>query len=201
MSDHLLSEFDALRVIYHRRAVRAYAPEQPAEAEIRELLGAAVQAPTAMHLEPWGFVVVQDRALLKRLSDRAKAMLLKSDFAVGWGSAAAHRHDHPKMLSDPAFNIFYDAGTLVVVCRRAAGAFADADCWLAAGNLMLAATAKGLGTCCIGFAVGVLNEPDVKRELGIPAEGAAVAPIIVGTARADPAPVGRKAPVILGWRK
>jgi len=201
MTNHTAAEFDVLRAIYHRRAVRAYRPEQPPEAQIRELLEAAVQAPTAMHLEPWGFAVVQDRALLKRLSDRAKSLLLKSDFAVGWGSAASHKHDHPRMLSDPAFNIFYDAGTLIVVCRRIEGAFADADCWLAAQNLMLAATAKGLGTCCIGFAIGVLNEPDVKRELGIPEEGAAVAPVIVGTPRIEPAPVARKAPVILGWRK
>ena len=52
----------------------------------------------------------------------------------------------------------------------------EADCWLAAENLMLAATAKGLGTCCIGFAVGILNTEEVKRELGIPEDGAAVAP-------------------------
>lgn len=194
-------ERDVLHVMRHRRAVRAYQPEQPAETQIRELLDAAVRAPTAMHLEPWGFVVVQDRALLKRLSDRAKAMLLKREVAVGWGSESLHEHDHPKMLSDPSFNIFYDAGTLVVICRRSAGRFADADCWLAAQNLMLAAAAKGLGTCCIGFAVDVLNAADVKRELGIPEEGAAVAPLIVGTPRIEPGPVGRKPPAILAWRK
>jgi nitroreductase len=155
-----------------------------------------------MHLEPWGFVVIQDKARLKRYSDRAKAMLLEPSVAVGWGSAAGRtRHEHLAMIGDPAFNIFYDAGTLIVVCRRTGGAFADADCWLAAENLMLAATAKGLGTCCIGFAVGVLNAADVKRELGIPEEGAAVAPIIVGAARERAAPVPRQPPKILKWAK
>ncbi|WP_456710051.1 hypothetical protein [Bradyrhizobium sp. USDA 4452] len=33
---------------------------------------------------------------------------------------------------------------------------------------MLAATAQSLGTCCFGFAVGALNTPEVKKELGIP---------------------------------
>jgi nitroreductase len=126
-------------------------------------------------------------------------MLLDSSFAVGWGSADTGRHDHPSMLKDPAFNIFYDAGTLIVVCRRSGGPFADADCWLAAENLMLAADAKRLASCPIGFAVKVLNEPDVRRELGIPTEGAAVAPIIVGSARAHPAGVSRKPPEVLGW--
>jgi nitroreductase len=103
------------------------------------------------------------------------------------------------MLSDPAFNIFYDANTLIVVCRTADTRFAEADCWLAAENLMLAAAARGLGTCCIGFALPVLNARDVKRELEIPHAGAAVAPIIVGTPRGPVAAVSRKVPEILRW--
>jgi nitroreductase len=200
VSQHLIAEYDVLHAIYKRRAVRAYTPAQPHDDVIRDLLAAAVQAPTAMHAEPWGFAIVQDGAALKRWSDRAKAMLLEPAIAVGWGSAArAAAQEHRALLADPAFNIFYDAGTLVVICRRVEGRFAEADCWLAAENLMLAATARGLGTCCIGFAVGVLNEPDVKRELGIPEEGAAVAPIILGTPRGEPAAVSRRAPQVLQW--
>jgi nitroreductase len=64
---------------------------------------------------------------------------------------------------------------------------------------MLAATAMGLGTCCIGFAVPVLNSPEVKQELGIPPEVVAVAPIIVGVPAGPMAGVPRKAPEILRW--
>jgi hypothetical protein len=42
-----------------------YDPTRPNE------LGAA-RAPTAVHEEPWAFVIVQDMAVLKSLSDRAK---------------------------------------------------------------------------------------------------------------------------------
>lgn len=191
----------ALAAIYQRRAVRRYTSEKVDKATIEELLCAAVQAPTAMHLEPWGFVVIQDRARLRRYSDRAKAMLLEqgrsADALVHAGDP--HPHGHLAMLADPAFNIFYDAGTLVVICRKSDAAFADADCWLAAQNLMLAATVKGLGTCCIGFSVALLNEADIKRELGIPQAGAAVAPIIVGVPSATPPTVPRKAPDVLAW--
>ena len=192
---------DPLTIIRERRSVRSYKSEQPSDAVIRELLQAAVHAPTAMHQEPWGFAIVQDKAVLKRYSERAKGMFAHRDVPVGWGSTAGSRHDHPKLLDDPAFNIFYDAGTLIVVCRRVGGPFTDADCWLAAQNLMLAATAKGLGSCCIGFALGVLNEPDVKHELGIPGDGAAVAAIIVGIPRAPAALVSRRAPQVLRWLK
>lgn len=189
---------DAIRA---RRTVRSYTPERPGETLILELLDAAVRAPTAMHREPWAFVVVQDRARLQHLSDRAKAMLREPEVAVGWGSAGPSRHDHPSLLDDPAFNIFHDAGTLVVVCRMDHSRFAEADCWLAAGNLMTEAAARGLGTCCIGFAVPVLNTPEVKRELGIPFTAVAVAPIIVGTPRETPPAVPRKPPEILRWMK
>lgn len=188
-------------VIHQRRSVRAYTEKQPGESLVRELLDAAVHAPTAMHLEPWAFAVIQDKAVLKRYSERAKSILRAPGGAVGWGSAGRAPHDRPAMLDDPAFNIFYDAGTLIVICRRQGGPFADADCWLAAENLMLAAAAKGLGSCCIGFAVSVLNTAEVKRELHIPADGAAVAPIILGYARGSVPAVPRKAPEILAWVK
>src|SRR5581483_8927644 len=114
-------ELSALDAIYHRRAVRAYRPDPVDDATIQRLLDAAVHAPTAMHEEPWSFVVVQDRATLAHISDRAKALMV--------GEATAHREllrapgatpvgRHLAMLTDPSFNIFYNAGTLVVVCGK-----------------------------------------------------------------------------------
>ena len=73
-------------------------------------------------------------------------------------------------------------------------------CWLAAQNLMLAAYALGLGTCPIGLAVPALNDSAIKKELNIPSEVTAVAPIIVGVPRGAISPVPRKGPEILSWR-
>jgi nitroreductase len=188
---------DTMKAIYQRRAVRSYTAEKIEKATIEELLDAAVRAPTALHGEPWAFVIVQNKDRLHRYSDRGKALLLGQEEAVSYLRSAESRA--LSVLADPAFNIFYDAGALIVVCRKVRGPFVDADCWLAAENLMLAAIAKGLGTCCIGFAVGILNTAEVKRELGIPENGAAVAPIIVGVPREAPAPVSRKAPEVLSW--
>lgn len=189
-------------VIHRRRAVRAYTTEPLSEETVRTLLDAAVQAPTALHLEPWAFVVIQDRTTLKRYSDRAKGMLL--DELKGHGgrsglAASPHAGALQVLLKRPDYNIFYDAGTLIVICGRPLGSFVTADCWLAAENLMLAACALGLGSCCIGFAVAVLNEPEVKRELGIPAEVTAVAPLIVGVPSGTMSPVSRRPPEILRW--
>jgi nitroreductase len=188
-------------VLYGRRSVRAYKPQTVDDSLIWTLLDAAVHAPTAMHEEPWEFVVVQDPSLLQRLSDRAKQLagddearhgrLLKPPGAAGDGFASP--------LADPDFNIFYDAGTLIVICAKPTSRFVDADCWLAAENLMLAARAHGLGTCCIGFALAELNTSEAKTELHIPVDRHVAAAIIVGVPSGEGAPVPRKAPVILNW--
>jgi|SRR5581483_3110912 len=192
----------ALDAIFTRRSVRAYDTTHVVdESTVRSLLDAAVQAPTAMHGEPWEFVVVQDPAMLKRLSDRAKHKWL--DEAAHYRdlhahAAAADESAFAKQLADPKFSIFYDAGTLVVICARQTP-FAVADCWLAAENFMLAACALGLGTCCIGAAIPGLNAPASKADLDIPADVEAVAALVVGVPRESPPEGVRKAPHILSW--
>ena len=182
--------------IHGRRSVRSYAPERLDTVTIQTLLDAAIWAPTAVHEEPWAFVIVQDRAILKSLSDRAKEIF-----------SAEAEHAHPEqarhlldILAKPDFNIFYDAGTLIIICARPKGAFVTADCWLAAENLLLAAYGMGLGSCVIGFAVPALNTPEIKAELGIPSECSAVAPIIVGAPSGETPRTTRKAPDVLAWK-
>ena len=105
------------------------------------------------------------------------------------------------MLKNEAFNVFYDASTLIVICATDGGPYVQADCWLAAENLMLAACDAGLATCCIGFAIPVLNTAEVKAELRIPAEAAAVAPIIIGYASGTVDAPARAQPRILSWMR
>ena len=180
-------------VLAARRAVRSYTSVPVDDATVNALLRAAVQAPTAMNAQPWAFAVVQDVARLARWSERAKALLLEARR----GDPKALRY--AEMLRDPSFNIFYDARTLVVIGVTERSAYSDADCWLAAENLMLAACDAGLGTCCIGFALPLLNTPSLKSELGFPEGGAVVAAVIVGHPQAAPPPVARKPPRILSW--
>lgn len=176
-----------------RRSVRSYTGRPVEESTLRELLRAAVQAPSAMNRQPWAFTIVQNAATLARWSERAKTRLLDAT------SNDAKTSHYAQLLRDPNFNIFYDAGTLVVIGVTEPGRYADADCWLAAENLMLAAHAAGLGTCPIGFALSILDTPELKDELGFPDSGRVVAAIIVGYPRNTPAPVPRSEPRILSW--
>ncbi len=186
---------NAFEAILARRSVRSYRDAVVDRNTIGSLLEAAVRAPTAVHEEPWAFAIVQDRQLLQRLSERAKPL-----FAEEVRRAGVERTGHAfNAFASPDFNIFYDAGTLIVICARPIGPFVAADCWLAAENLMLAACAMGLGSCVIGSALPALNLPEIKAELSIPADYSAIAPIIVGHPSGATPATPRKEPLILGW--
>jgi nitroreductase len=157
--------------IYKCRAVRSFKKTPVREDVLMKLLYAAVQAPSAMNQQPWAFVIIEDRDLLTEYSNRAKRFLLGS---LEPGSPLY------ETLKDRKFNIFYEAGTLVVICARSGDLAAAEDCCLAAENLMLAALDFGLATCPVGLARSWLNSSEVKRELNIPAAYTAVMPIVVG---------------------
>jgi len=187
-----------LKAIHSRRSVRAYSPVPVDSATVQNLLDAAVCAPSAMHEEPWAFVVVQNRQMLKQLSDQAKPLFIE-EVRHRNAHGASHSFEH---LVRPDFDIFHGAGTLVIICAKPVSPFVAADCWLAAENLMLAASAAGLGSCVIGSAVAALNIRKVKAELGIPEEYTAIAPIVVGVPAGGDAPASaRRSPTVLAWKK
>ena len=194
VSDAKMNVMDA---IYHRRAVRNYTQQKTDRNAISSLLDAAVHAPTAVHEEPWSFVVIQDKQMLNRLSETAKSLLVygKDEIHPLHGSHALHR------FTNPDFNAFYNAETLIVICGKPMGPYVVADCWLAAENLMLAACAMGLGTCVIGLSVTALNTPEWKKELNIPAEMTAIAPVIVGVPSGEIPEVPRRKPELLSWKQ
>jgi nitroreductase len=176
--------------IYTRRATRAFTAEAVDDKTLRELIDAAIQAPSAVNAQPWSFCVVRDKATLADISRRAKAHTLATT------PAGLLSHHFETTLNDAQFNIFYDAPVLIVICSRSDNAWAVENCALAAENLMLAARAAGLGTCWIGFAQGWLRTNEGRALLRLPEGWLPVAPIIVGHPKALPAPVPRKEPEI-----
>lgn len=181
-------ERTVFETILARRSVRNYSPRKVEYAVIKTLLEAAVWAPTAMHKEPWGFVIVQNPKVLDHLSDLAKPLFLEELKKTGT------RED---VLRHTSGNLFYDAGTLIIICGKTNGHVPVGDCWMAAENLMLAACAMHLGSCVIASALPAINLDLVKSSLGIPSGFTAVAPIIIGYPQTETEPSSRRAPLIL----
>ena len=127
--------------IYTRRAIRSFTDEPVDEHTIRQLIGASVQAPSAVDEQPWSFTVIRDQALLDIISSRAKAHMLRT---TPVGSLSTH---FQQILKDPGFQIFYDAPVLIVISCVAESPWAVIDCSLAAENLMLASIMVSARSC------------------------------------------------------
>lgn len=181
-------QMTVLDAIRGRRATRSYLAKQVSEKTVRELLDAAVQAPSARDLQPWSFVVIQDKTLLGAISEQAKRALARDPH---WNRELP--------LEDPGFDIFYGASTLIVICAKEEGFSPVGDCYMAGQNLMLAAFSMGLATCPIGLARDALRSPEMQERLGIPAGEQPVLPIIVGYPAVTMPPTGRAAPRIDSW--
>jgi nitroreductase len=176
--------------IYGRRAVREFTTAAIDEKTLRQLIDAAIQAPSAVNQQPWSFSVVRNKALLAHISREAKAHMLRTS------TAAVASHHFQDLLGNPEFDIFYHAPVLIVISAIAESPWAVADCALAAENLMLSACAAGLGTCWIGFAQAWLGTPEGKAALKLPDSCIPVAPIIVGHPKGPVPAVARKEPTI-----
>ena len=55
---------ELMDAIKSRRSIRRYKNQPVSEHVIKELLDAAVWAPSASNVQPWGFVVIQDLSLI-----------------------------------------------------------------------------------------------------------------------------------------
>jgi nitroreductase len=146
--------------IKSRRSVRSYKPEQLKEAELKAILEAGTFAPSAMNGQTWHFTVIQDKALLDKLSGQVREILKSVD--------------NPKLqerLKDPNYHTFYHAPTLVVVSGQSDAMFHVTDCAAATQNMLLAAAALGIGSCWIGIISRLLESPvgpELARVLQIP---------------------------------
>ena len=183
---------NVLHAIYTRRSVRAFTREPVDDSDIADLIDAAIQAPNAVNAQSWGFTVVTAPTVLKRIAAEAKA-LAQTRLQGAPESAALMQH-----LARPDFDVLYGAPALVVIWTTGAEDMASHDCCLAAENLMLAAHAKGMGTCWIGLVEPWLQGPDAQAVLDLPPGARPVAPIILGYPAAEPAPPGRR-PAQVRW--
>jgi nitroreductase len=112
-----------IKTILARRSIRKYTAEPVSEMDVKTILEAAMAAPSASNLKPWHFIVVTDRQILDEL---------------------ARVHPHAKMLSE--------APLCIAVCGDTAisASVWVQDCSAASQNLLLAATACGLGAVWLG---------------------------------------------------
>ncbi|OPZ60451.1 MAG: Coenzyme F420:L-glutamate ligase [Deltaproteobacteria bacterium ADurb.Bin510] len=183
---------DYQELLAKRRSIRQF-EDRPVEPEVlAAILQDTTLAPTASNGQPCKFVVVNDRDLIKQLSDESKANIL-ADVAADPSLRIAM---YASALKNPDYNVFYNAPCLVIIVGPAAHEILDIDCSLTAAYLMFAATERGLGTCWINLGARI-RKPELLERLGIPADCRIVAPIIIGYPASTPQASPRHAPEVL----
>lgn len=185
---------DFLSVLKSRRTVRSYTADPVGEQDLQELIDLAVLAPTGMGAQPWAFTVVTNPEVMGRLNAivleilRAPQMqeLLATESLQEW-------------ISRPNADIFYGAPALVVISGNTRAPSTTIDCQLAAENLFLAAHAKGLGTCYMGFLVMAAESPQVQKLLLVPDGHKLLAAAVIGHPALPPEGPPRRNPARIEW--
>ena len=118
--------------IMARRSVRKYLDRPVEHEKLMTLARCAINAPSGMNAQPWLVRVVEDQKLINDVTEvykKANAEQVKRDADFK--------------------NMFRNAPNLICVCTPAKGG-GQLDAGLLGENVMLAAHALGLGTCCLG---------------------------------------------------
>ena len=137
---------DTIKAMMTRRSIRSFKEASVSDEQLKILLEAAMNAPSAGDGRPWHFVVTAERAKLDALADEV----------------------------DEGNDLFKQAQAAVLICldRSMEGfdGFGEQDCSCAAQNLQLAAHGLGLGTVWIA----TINVPPrvagCRKVLGVPEE-------------------------------
>ncbi len=123
---------DIMEALHTRRSIRKFEDKPVPEAMVKQILEAAMMAPSAGNAQPWQFVVIDDRTTLKGMADM---------------------HPHIKMVAQATLGIIV-CGDLT---KEKYPGFWVQDCSAAMQNLLLAVHGLGLG----GVWTGIYPSEDV----------------------------------------
>lgn len=162
--------FDA---IYARRSVRRYMEDKEVEHEkIIKLLKAAMAAPSACNIQPWEFIVINEKEAV-------------ADF-----KKCVEQHGN------------YNAPLIIVVCGYTGfipwdNDEGEYDCCAAIENMHIAAVSMGLGSVWIGG----FNQDTIRKQLNIPEDVYPIGIVYFGYPKEIPEPRTQYREEAVFWQK
>ena len=131
-------------VIMTRRSIRDYKEEPVCREQMAKILEAGIYAPSAINMQPWAVRVVDNKEFI----DGVTAIAVASN---------------PKIAEQPGFrNLFRNAPTVAFIACPEESYSGEYDCGLLSQNMMLSAWSMGIGSCCLGSVVPVMNMEEAK---------------------------------------
>jgi len=146
-----------LNCLFARRSIRHYQSKDVDDALVRDLLEAAMSAPSAVAKDPWDFVVVRRRDMLARIAEILPNGKMLAEAPVGIVVCGDLRRAHDGQLS-----------------------YLLQDCSAAIENILLAVHQLGLGACWLGVHPREERIAHIRGLLNIPEEVVPVSAIAIG---------------------
>lgn len=131
-----------------RRSIRAYKDSVISRETLNEILKYGINAPNGQNLQSYEIRVIDSPALIDSITQ-------------------AVVKDNLKIAERDGFkNIFVNAPCVVCIACDTQYDMAQIDCGLLGENIILAAWAKGIGSCCLGSSARwILDSPSAKPYL------------------------------------
>ncbi|HBH86523.1 MAG TPA: nitroreductase family protein [Syntrophaceae bacterium] len=146
---------DAMDAILSRRSIRKYTKEPVPEKVLKEILDAAMSAPSAGNQQPWHFVVINNREILDEIPN-------------------FHPYSHALKMASVAILV---CGDLELEQHKD---FWVQDCSAATENILVAVHAKELGAVWLGLYPRAERVAGMRALLGIPDHVVPLAIIPIG---------------------
>ena len=138
------NEKAVVETIMTRRSVRDYKEEAVDREQMAKVIECGIYAPSAMNKQTWAVRVVDDKAFLDGVTEIA----IKQN---------------PKLKEQANFrNFFRNAPTVAFIACPEESYSGEYDCGLLSENMMLSAWSMGIGSCCLGSVVPVMNSEEAK---------------------------------------
>jgi nitroreductase len=158
---------DVFEAIMNRRSIRRYKPDAVPRELAERMLDAARWAPSGSNIQPWRFIVIEDKKILDLIRKVSPGYLGETPLAILVCSDKEKELKVGGVLGRDYLSV--------------------ADCSMAVENMLLAAHALGLGTCVVKS----FSRTAVKEFLEIPEGIEPELLVVVGYPTLVPAPPTR----------
>ena len=133
--------------IMTRRSIRNYKPEVVDREQMAKVVECGIYAPNAMNKQTWAVRVVDAPDFINGVTEIALKQM-------------------PKIGEQPNFkNFFRNAPTVAFIACPKESYSGEFDCGLLSENMMLSAWSMGIGSCCLGSVIPVMNSDAAKPYL------------------------------------
>jgi nitroreductase len=95
---------ETLKTIESRRSIRRYRQEQIADAELEQIINAAIYAPSAVNQQKWRFTVIQNKEMLDRMVGIIKTNIISAN--AGFLAQRAVLPDYNTFSTPPRSYLF-----------------------------------------------------------------------------------------------